>query len=231
MGEWIAGLVLLYLVVGAVAHRLHLLLFPPPGSLFPAPGAILRSASEGFTQQILAVEGNRLWSRLTLDPRAPGPPPHVHSRFAERFRVTSGRIELELASGTVALGAGEEHLVAPGTRHRLRNPADEPAVVEGPTTDERFALPRAFGLFLVQAYGFFDERPENSRPPRALLQMSFWSPLFDVWLPGPPIAAQRVLFALVRPVALALGYRPWYRRFAPPAPAAGPATPAAAPRR
>jgi hypothetical protein len=141
----------------------------------------------------------------------------VHAGFAERFHVTSGSIHVELASGTRTLGAGEELLVPPGTRHRLWNPASEAAVVEGPRDDDH-ALPRRFGLFLTQAYGLFDEAPEKARPPRAILQMSFWSPLFDVWLPGPPIVAQSLLFALARPIAFALGYRPWYGRFAPQAP-------------
>ena len=214
MAAWIAGLAGLYLGLGAVLHRLYLLLRPPPERLFPGPGAVLRSESEGFTQHVLAVEGEQVWVRLTLDPHAAGPPEHVHARFAERFHVASGSVQVELEGGSRTLGAGEELLVPPGARHRLWNPSTAAAVVDGPQ-DAAHALPRRFGLFLTQAYGLFDEAPERARPPRALLQMSFWSPLFDVWLPGPPLVAQRLLFALVRPLAFALGYRPWYGRFAP----------------
>ena len=76
-----------------------------------------------------------------------------------------------------------------------------------------YALPRDFGVFLTQAYGFFDESPANGRPPRALLQMSRFSPVYDSWLAGPPLLAQRLLFGAIGPTARLLGYRSYYPRF------------------
>jgi mannose-6-phosphate isomerase-like protein (cupin superfamily) len=208
--ELIPGLIAAYVIVGAVLNRVWLWLSPPPAALYPREGAVIRSDAEGLAQRILRIDGDWMWSSVTLDPGAPGPRMHVHDRFAERFHVKSGRVQLDLPDGAKLLTAGEEHLVSPGTPHRFSNPTSDPAVVEGPLT-MAYALPRRFGLFLQQAYGYFDEAPAT--PMRALFQMSFWSPEYDVWMPGPPIVAQRLVFALVRPVAALLGYRPWYARF------------------
>ena len=59
----------------------------------------------------------------------------------------------------------------------------------GPLTPD-YALPRDFGVFLTQAYGFFDESPANGRLPRSLLQMSRFSPRYDSWIGGPPVFLQ-----------------------------------------
>jgi hypothetical protein len=74
-------------------------------------------------------------------------------------------------------------------------------------------LPKRFVVFLTQAYRFFDESEANSRPPAALLQMSLFSPAYDVWLAGPPIAMQRAAYALIRPAARLLGYRTHYEQY------------------
>jgi mannose-6-phosphate isomerase-like protein (cupin superfamily) len=214
MVEWLLALLIVLLLLGAILDWVHHRIRPAPDALYPPQGSSFTSAMEGVTQEIVTIDGESAWLRSTLGPHAPGPPPHVHAHFPERVRVTAGRLTVELKDGPKVVGPGEEFLIAPGMRHQLCNRHAEEAVVEPPREPE-YALPRRFTLFLSQAYGFFDEDPRNARPPRALFQLAFWSPMFDVWLPGPPIPVQRVLFALVRPVAFLLGYRPWYARFAP----------------
>jgi hypothetical protein len=86
------------------------------------------------------------------------------------------------------------------------NTTDQPVVVEG----EKGFLPAEFGLFLIQAYAFFDADPANSLPPRAISQMSLFSPRYDSWLAGPPIALQRLFFGMIAPTARLLGYRSFY---------------------
>jgi hypothetical protein len=128
--------------------------------------------------------------------------------------VERGTVSVLLGDEVVQLHAGDEYLVAPGVSHRPFNQTDQEAVVLGPLTPE-YALPERFGVFLSQAYGFFDAAPENSRPPRALFQMSRFSPAYDSWLGGPPVALQRVAFWVVGPIARLLGYRTYYSEYAP----------------
>ncbi len=113
---------------------------PAPGPEYiPAVGQVFHSVSEGFTQRIVKHEGGLLWSELTMRAHAPGPPPHIHAAFAERFRVEKGTVAIRLADEVVELHAGEEYLVKPGTLHKPFNPTGEEAVISGSTTD--YALP------------------------------------------------------------------------------------------
>jgi mannose-6-phosphate isomerase-like protein (cupin superfamily) len=217
----VAVLALVFVVL--VVDR-SLLARRPPARLVPAPGDVFESRSEGFTQRILERREGRIWVETTLAPGAGGPPPHVHRPFDERVRVAEGTLHIDLADGTVVAPAGEEHLIPAGAPHRIHNPTSEPTVLRGPIEPE-YGLPEDFGVFLAQAYGYFDESPRHARPPGVLLQMSRWAPRFDTWMAGPPIVIQRVLYRLIGPIAAALGYRAWYERFAPrsagPAPGRG----------
>ena len=210
----VSSVVFLLVVVGPLLDRV---VFPEPeaGTEFiPKVGQIFHSESEGFTQRIIQRQPGLIWSELTLHPHAPGPPPHVHIAFAERFRVERGTVALLVEDEVVQLQAGKEYLVAPGVVHQPFNPTEQEAVVSGPLTTE-YALPERFGIFLSQAYGFFDAAPENREPPRALLQMSRFSPAYDSWLGGPPVALQRVLYWVLGPIARLLGYRRYYPEYAP----------------
>ena len=212
----LGALLVVFVGVGPV---LDSVVFPEeePGAVYyPMEGHTFRSELEGFTQRIVKRDEGLLWVELTLDPHAEGPPAHVHTSFAERFHVSEGAISLLLDEEVVLIRTGEESLVLPGTVHKPFNPNDVKAVVSGPLTRE-YAMPDKFGVFLVQAYGYFDESPSNNQPPRALLQMSLFSRTYDSWLGGPPVILQRVLFWVIRPVARLLGYRSYYERFAPQA--------------
>ena len=210
----LASVFVLLLVVGPLLDRV---VFPEPEAgleFVPKVGQVFHSKSEGFTQRIMRHQTGLIWSELTLRPHAPGPPLHVHTTFAERFRVQRGTVAVLADGEVVHLHAGEEFLIEPGVVHKPFNPTQEEAIVSGPLTPE-YALPDRFGIFLAQAYGFFDAAPENGLLPRALLQMSRFSPAYDSWLGGPPVALQRALYWVIGPIARLLGYRSYYPRYAP----------------
>lgn len=188
---------------------------PKPGSEFvPQVGQVFHSTTEGFTQRIVKRENGLIWSELTMEPYAQGPPLHIHTSFTERFRVERGTVSVRYGNEVVQLHAGDELLIAPGTAHRPFNQTAQIAVVSSPLTPE-YALPEQFGIFLLQAYGFFNATPENSRTSRALLQMSRFSPTYDSWLGDLPIASQRVAYWIIGPIARLLGYRTYYLEYAP----------------
>ena len=94
-----AALALVLLVVAPILDRV---VFPEPApgpEFHPPTGAVFHSDSEGFTQRILARKNGMFWLELTMRPYAPGPPPHVHTTFPERFRVERG------VAGIVVLGS------------------------------------------------------------------------------------------------------------------------------
>jgi len=183
-----------------------------PESYYPGVGQVLESRAEGFTQRIIKADASHIWLELIIAPHAPGPPAHVHTTFAETFAVVQGDLSLLVGDQVKVIHAGEEFTVPPGTPHRPFNPTENEVIVRGPLTP-RYAIPRDFGLFLSQMYGFMDESPTHARPPAILLQMSIFAPRYDSWLARPPLAIQRVQYALLRPIALALGYRSYYGRY------------------
>jgi mannose-6-phosphate isomerase-like protein (cupin superfamily) len=187
---------------------------PAPESFYPAAGQVLHSRTEGFTSRVLKTDREHTWLELTMSPHAPGPPPHVHTTFAEDFIVAKGTLSLRVGDEVKVLHPGENFRVPPGVVHQPFNATDEEVVVSGPLTPE-YALPRDFVLFLSQVYGFIDEAPEHAKPPAILFQKSLFEPLFDAWMPSPPIFVQRMQNALLRPIARLLGYRSYYARFAP----------------
>jgi len=192
-----------YFLLGLIVHNLVLPERVPRPEAYLAVGTRLDSEQEGFRQVITQIGDGRIWTRLVLEPNAPGPPEHVHTGFTEFFQ---GTLSVLYNEEVRELGPGDELEIPPGTRHKPFYTTGQPVVVEG----EKVFLPAEFGLFLIQAYAFFDADPANSLPPRAVFQMSLFSPRYDSWLAGPPIALQRVLFGMIAPTARLFGYSSFY---------------------
>jgi mannose-6-phosphate isomerase-like protein (cupin superfamily) len=187
---------------------------PAPESYYPAAGQVIHSRAEGFTSRVIQTDRERTWLELRLAPHASGPPPHLHTGFAEHFYVERGSLSLRVGNKVMVLHAGEEFRVPPGVVHQPFNPTDEEVIVRGPLTVE-YALPRSFVLFLSQIYGFIDESPAHAKPPAVVLQMALFGPRYDAWMATPPLAVQRIQTKLLRPIARLLGYHSYYERFAP----------------
>ncbi len=203
-----------YVLVGTL---LDSVIFPedePGPAFYPPTGYQFVSKTEGFRQTVVKRENGLLWLELELEPHAAGPPEHVHTSFAEKFAVAEGTLSILFQGQRRVLRAGETLLVPPGTPHKPFNETGSRVVLKGPMEPE-YALPDQFGMFLAQAYGFFDESSANNRAPKALLQMSRFAPKYDSWLASPPVPAQKALFFLIRPAARLLSYRTHYEKYMP----------------
>jgi hypothetical protein len=149
-----------------------------------------------------------------LEPYAPGPPEHIHTSLSENFIIAEGTLSLLVNGEKKLLRPGESLLVNPGTPHKPFNETDSRVVIRPPLTAE-YALSEQFAVFLTQAYGFFDESEANSQPPKALLQMSRFSPKYELWLASPPVPLQKAFFFVISPTARLLGYRTHYEKYKP----------------
>ena len=211
---WALGSALAYVLVGALLDRVIFREAEPGPDYYPREGQAFVSKTEGFRQTVLKREGGLAWTELALEPQAPGPPEHIHTSFTEYFTVAEGTLSLLVNGEKKILRAGESLPVTPGTPHKPFNETDSPVVVRGPLTPE-YAIPERFLVFLTQAYGFFDESESNRRAPKALLQMSRFSPEYDVWLAGPPVPLQKAASFIIGPTARLFGYRTQYEKYAP----------------
>jgi quercetin dioxygenase-like cupin family protein len=135
------------------------------------------------------------------------PPDHLHAE-EERVEVLEGEITVRTDGQLEVLRAGESRVWRPGVAHTWWN--------SGPS-DLRF---RAEFRPAGNMQSFFEtycglaaegRSDEKGQPP--LLQVAASLPTWGMYLAGPPILAQRLLMAALRPVALLCGYRPRYERF------------------
>ena len=208
------GFVLAYILIGALFDKI---IFPeaePDSGFYPREGQVFVSKGEGFRQTILKREGGLVWLELVLEPYAPGPPEHIHTSIPENFIVAEGTLSLLVNGEKKLLRPGETLLVTPGTPHKPFNETGSRVVVKGPLTPE-YAVPDWFTVFLTQAYGFFDESESNNQLPKALLQMSRFSPKYELWLASPPVPVQKVVFFVIGPTARLLGSRTHYEKYKP----------------
>ncbi len=198
-----------YLAIGALVHFLIIPLEAPDPSTFPRAGDRLVSGYEGFDQVITRVDSGYAYSRLVIEPGAPGPPIHWHRDFAESFRVAEGTLMLWVDGETIELGPGESYTIPAGVRHKPFNPGDRRVVIEEASTP---SFPLSFAACLAQVYGWMDESPKNMRGPRPLLQMTLFQKACDTHIL--PARVEPVAEALLAPTARLIGLRGYYPRFA-----------------
>ncbi len=78
------------------------------------------------TQSTDETSGALFESTNWIDPRMPGPPPHVHPSSEESFEVLEGSLDVCIDGECRTLGPGESVTVPPGQAHTLRNASDQP---------------------------------------------------------------------------------------------------------
>jgi mannose-6-phosphate isomerase-like protein (cupin superfamily) len=72
------------------------------------------------------TDGRFALLETTLEPRFPGPRPHVHRETIDMFFVLEGTLAMQLGKETLDVLAGSFVLVPPGTAHTFSNRTDQP---------------------------------------------------------------------------------------------------------
>jgi mannose-6-phosphate isomerase-like protein (cupin superfamily) len=133
------------------------------------------------------------------------PPEHVHPRQQERFAVISGSLGIRIEGREQVLNAGEKAVVPAGTPHTIWNAGEgethlrvefQPALQTEAFFKSMFALAR-------------DGKTDRQGRP-SLLQFAAGASDYGMYVTRPPISLQKALFAVLGPLARALGYRPYY---------------------
>jgi quercetin dioxygenase-like cupin family protein len=161
-----------------------------------------------FLQTARETDGQLLRLEMFASPGAAAPPDHVHPRQEERFETVSGVLRARVGGEERSLGAGETMVVPPGTPHTwwIDGQEDVHVLVEfRPALNTETFFETMYGLARDGKVG------ENGVPP--FLQTAVISSAYEIYLPRPPIAMQKALFALLVPVGKLMGYRPTYPEY------------------
>jgi mannose-6-phosphate isomerase-like protein (cupin superfamily) len=133
------------------------------------------------------------------------PPEHVHPRQQEHFEVISGSLGVRIAGREQVLRAGESVAVSPGTPHTIWSAGEgethllvefRPALQTEAFFETMFALAR-------------DGKTDRQGKP-GILQFASGASAYGMYVTNPPIALQKVLFAVLGPLARVLRYQPQY---------------------
>jgi quercetin dioxygenase-like cupin family protein len=147
---------------------------------------------------------------ISLAPRSPGPPAHVHPVIEERLKVVSGTLKVALRGEERTLREGDEVAITPGTPHRLWNDADEEvrfeAVIE-PALRMETLIETLFGL------GRDGKLNKTGRPSilQSAIILDEYSEEFR--LAGVPAFLQRIVFGTLAPIGKLFGYKASYPEY------------------
>ncbi len=129
---------------------------------------------------------------------------HIHAYITERFEVLSGTVRFHLDGRDEVAGPGQQVVVPPGAVHDWWNVGDDEAHV---LVDIRPA--ERFELMIQNLYGLANDGKTNARGVPRLLPLALFAREFrrEGEFIRPPRIVQRILFALLAPLARARGYK------------------------
>ena len=155
-------------------------------------------------------EGNLLVADAYVRPGGAVAGEHVHPAIEEYFTVVRGRVGFRLnGRETIAL-LGQRLHVPVGMVHDWWNAGEEEAHV---TVEIR---PGArFEEMIVNLFGLAQDGKTNSKGMPNLLQAALFAREFEdvIYFTKPPRAVQKVLFAVLAPIARAFGYKGSYPEY------------------
>lgn len=165
----------------------------------PATGQriVFRRTSGETAGELLEVES------VYTTPSPSRPPTHYHPAQEEIFRVLAGELHVVINGRRRTLKEGETLVITEGTRHGMW--AEEAGVRVNWQT--RPALETE--TFFETTFGLASQGKTNEKGTPNLLQGAVIARAYsDVFrLASPPLAVQRLLFAVLAPVGRLLGYR------------------------
>jgi len=175
----------------------------------PPAESVLTNAVTGVEFRIVRsgreTGGELLEMVATYPPASAAPPAHFHPEQHESFRVLAGAMRVAIGGAERTLAEGETLEVPAGTVHAMWNPGPGPARVNWQTrpalrTEEFFRA-----VFALAARGRTDARGTPRLLDLALLVPSHWR---EIRVARPSPAIQRIVFALLGPIARLLGRGP-----------------------
>jgi mannose-6-phosphate isomerase-like protein (cupin superfamily) len=162
----------------------------------------------GYTITFLEASEALFRFREVALPSTYGPALHVHPLQEERFEVIRGSVEFVMGSQKIVCGPGESVSVPAGIAHTFKNAADKECEMFG---EYRPGLPDHSRRFFEVYFGLARAGLTDLKGLPSIWQIAVEMPTMSdhVRLASPPWAVQRLVLALLRPIARLIGYRPF----------------------
>lgn len=163
-----------------------------------------------FIQTHNDTNGSLLEMQTVYHAQSQEPPAHYHPLQSEKFTVLSGRLNIKINNILTILQTGDSVLVPANTSHAMWNAHKEPTIVNWrtePAMQTEYFFETVFGVAA-------DGKSTASGMPNVLqisLLMKSYSNI--IRLARPSYLVQKIIFSLLRPVALLLGYKSNYERY------------------
>jgi mannose-6-phosphate isomerase-like protein (cupin superfamily) len=195
--------IFIYFIVGGLIFN-HLIPPQTPDyqSYFNKKSTFI-SKAEGFSQEVKKIENDWIHLKVSMLPRAAGPPEHIHENFDEYFVVEQGTASILINGKKHLLKAGEQLVIPKGTPHKPFNETDE-IVVLNDSSNQHPTMPCQFAYNLSELYPSIDKYGADS--PKVLIQLAGLGNQTDTWVAQVPIPAQKIIRWLLRPTSRFLGY-------------------------
>ena len=135
---------------------------------------------------------------------------HVHPVIEERFTVHRGQVGFTIDGRRDIAGPGRTLIVPPGVAHDWWNAGPEEALVR-----VEIRPGARFQEMIRNLFGLAQDGKTDKKGLPNLLQLSLIAREFAdvVYFTSPPPAVQRVLFAVLAPIARLCGYRGSYPEY------------------
>ena len=163
-----------------------------------------------FLQTARDTGGHLLEMESSYRPHSTEPPPHYHPEQEEDFLVLSGELTVRMNGQLRVLSAGEQLHIPKNTVHSMWNASAQTTTMNWkvvPAIDTEYFLETAAGL---AADGMLNKK---GMPPflQTVMLADRYRSIFR--MAKPPYLIQRILFALLKPLAYICGYRAVYRKY------------------
>jgi mannose-6-phosphate isomerase-like protein (cupin superfamily) len=170
-------------------------------------GEVIRNPATGETVTFLvtAAESGGKLLQLEMTAEKSSAPTHVHPKLVERWDLRQGRVNFRVGKVDRVLDAPAKLEIPAGTPHRFSSDGPIRTVVD-------YEPAGRFEDFLETVYALAAAGKTNKQGMPNILRSAVIARahLDDYALPFPPLAVQRVLFALLAPIGRAFGYSARY---------------------
>lgn len=161
-----------------------------------------------FTKTSEDTNGQYLEMEIFVRPGGFVAAEHIHTAEDETFEVLSGTVAMSVEGRKTAGTSGFKHTVKAGTPHIWVNDGSDELQVRV-TLSPAHEMERFFEVL----FGLAADGKANDQGLPNMIHLALLGIRHRMWLAGPPIAAQRALFHMLKPIGILLGYTKLHRKY------------------